>query len=494
MAFTIERQEIILRICKNCKGLDGYHFLTTKKRCLICEKLTQPIEDDFILRKDRAGKLNKKNYPKGVKRFPRELTINKENLEVVQIIEEKCKDFDCPGKITDVKVGPIVTEYKFVPDRYTRVKRLKSLNEDLAIALKAENVSVQRMAGEAAINISIPNKDRKTIFFKDTLQNIFSHRYDMALPMNIGITSAGDSAVIDLADMPHLLVAGTTGSGKSVFLNDLLMSLLYIRSPKDLKLVLVDPKTVELFPYKEFPHLMMEPIADIWRVLGTLDTLIEEMKRRTSFLHFRGCKNLKELNEKLRAEGKAEECLPYIVIVFDEIADLILQEKKEFSGRLAQLAAMSRAAGIHIIACTQRPSVDILKGSIKVNFPARISFQVPSAQDSKTVLSVKGAGAEQLLGKGDMLAVLPNKAGIQHFHSALATKGDLDELKKLSLEIGNFNAVPADGFPTEEFLKTKKLTLAKVAEMTEEQKANLRTEYREWRKAKNVIQMKGATA
>jgi DNA segregation ATPase FtsK/SpoIIIE, S-DNA-T family len=444
--FTIDREKITLRICQNCKGLDGHHFITTKRRCLICERITQPLDADFMYRKDKEGKL-KKGWPKNVQRFPRMLAVDKDQQIVVNIIQEKAKDFDCPGKVTDIRKGPVVTEYEFAPDRYTRLKRLKTINEDLAVALSAETVTVSRLPGKATIGISIPNKDRKPILFNDCLKNALAHRNDMALPINFGITSAGDPCVVDLAEMPHMLIAGATGTGKSVFLNNILLSLLYQRSPKEMQLVLVDPKSVELFPYKGLPHLMGEPINDVWRTLGAMDTLIEEMKRRMAFLHVQNVKNLKEYNAKMKKEGKPEECKPYIVMVIDEMADLVLQEKKEFTTRMSQIAAMARASGIHVIACTQRPSVDILKGSIKVNFPTRVAFRVPSAADSKTVLSYKGA--EQLLGKGDMFAILPDRTGATRLHSPMVEKADIEKMLKLSIELGHVLSVPADGLPKE---------------------------------------------
>jgi DNA segregation ATPase FtsK/SpoIIIE, S-DNA-T family len=439
---TIKREEIALRICQNCKGLDGHHFISTKRRCLICERLTQPLDKDFIFRKDEQKKMAGK-WPKNIKRFPRKLEADPEQQRVIALIEEKVKDFDCPGKVTDVHTGPVVTEYEFAPDRYTRLKRLKSLNEDLAVALSADAVTVQRLPGKAVMGISIANKDRKKILFNDCLQNALAHRNDMAVPINFGITSTGEPCVVDLAEMPHMLVAGETGSGKSVFLNNVLLSLLYMRSPKELQLVLVDPKSVELFPYKGLPHLMGEPINDVWRALGAMDMLIEEMKRRMTFLHITGVKNLKEFNAKMVKEGKPDDVKPYIVMVIDEMADLILQERKEFTVRMASLAAMARAAGIHVIACTQRPSVDILKGTVKVNFPTRVAFHVPAAADSKTVLNYKGA--EQLLGKGDMFAILPGKGGLTRLHSPLVEKADVEKMLKLSIELGHVLTVPADG-------------------------------------------------
>jgi DNA segregation ATPase FtsK/SpoIIIE, S-DNA-T family len=443
---TIDRAKITLRICQNCKGLDGHHFITTKKRCLICDRITSPLDADFIFRKDKEAKMKSK-WPKNIKRFPRELTADKDQQIVVNVIQEKVKDFECPGKITDVKKGPIVTEYEFMPDRYTRLKRLKTLNEDLAVALSAETVTIQRIPGKNTMSISIPNKDRKTVTFNDCLKNVAEVEKDMAVPINFGITASGEPMVVDLADCLHMLVGGQTGSGKSVFLNNLLLSMLVHRSPKELNLYLVDPKSVELFPYKGIPHLQSEPLNDVWRALGMMDGLIEEMKRRTTFFEITGVKNLKEFNALMDKNGKPDEKKPYVVAVFDEIADMILQQKKEFTQRMAQIAQMARASGIYVIAATQRPSVDILKGTIKVNFPTRVAFRVPSAVDSKTILNFKGA--EQLLGRGDMFALLPHKSAAQgfgfHLHSPLVTNEERDKILDQIKAIGFDSRCVADG-------------------------------------------------
>jgi len=443
MAFEIERQKIAVFVCKNCKGLDGMHFCTTKKRCLLCGRLTQPLDSEFFHgKKDKHGK----KIPKDAQRFPRELAADKEQSIAVNIIQEKCRDFDCPGRVMEIRKGPMVTEYEFAPDRFTRLKKLKTIHEDLAMSLEAETVTVQRLVGKGTMSISISNKERKPIMFQDCLKNVIAHRDDMALPINFGVTSTGEAYVEDLALMPHLLISGQTGAGKSVFINNILTSLLYVRSPKEMELILIDPKSVELFPYKGLPHLKHEPVAGVYEALQLLETMIQEMKRRTSHLHFTKVKNLKEYNEKMKASGHPEDCLPYIVIVIDEMADIILQEKKVFTEKMAQISAMARAAGIHVIACTQRPSVDILSGKIKVNFPARVAFRVPSNADSKTILNVKGA--ETLLGKGDMFYMSPIKGGLQRLHAPMTTKADVDQMMKLSIEIGHVNNVPADGVDT----------------------------------------------
>jgi S-DNA-T family DNA segregation ATPase FtsK/SpoIIIE len=244
-----------------------------------------------------------------------------------------------------------------------------------------------------------------------------------------------------------MLIGGSTGAGKSVFINNILQSLLYIRSPKELQLILIDPKSVELFPYKGFPHLKADPVADIYQALGLLESMVQEMRRRTANLHAAKVKNIAEYNAKMKAEGHPDDTWPYILVVIDELADLVMQEKKLFIERMAALAGMARAAGIHVIAATQRPSVDVLSGKVKVNFQGRVAFRVPSPFDSKTILGHKGA--EQLLGKGDMFFVSPSKSGLQRLHSPNVKQENLEKLMALSIECGHHFAVPADSLKIE---------------------------------------------
>jgi S-DNA-T family DNA segregation ATPase FtsK/SpoIIIE len=436
-----------LYVCHGCQKLGGRDlFVWWRKRCPLCGRLTEK----FTLEGQGKSEKNKKFLVNGkwikskdIQRFPRELAANPEQKRVVDIITERSRDFDCPGKVIEIRQGPMVTEYKFQPDRFTRLYRIKNINEDLAIALSAESVTVQRIPGEAAIGVSIPNAERKTILFDDCLKNVIAHKDDMELPINFGVTATGEPFVEDLVRLPHLLVAGSTGAGKSVFLNNVLCSLLYIRSPKQLKLILIDPKSVELFPYKGLPHMMMDPVASVYDALSQLDRMVQEMKRRTSNLNFAKVKNIQEYNAKMKAEGHPDDQWPYIMIVIDEMADLVLQEKKTFTEKMASISAMARAAGIHVIAATQRPSVDVLSGKVKVNFPARIAFRVPSQADSKTILGHKGA--EQLLGRGDMFYISPEKSGMQRLHAPLTTQPDVTKMLEMSVKIGHVLNVPADG-------------------------------------------------
>jgi DNA segregation ATPase FtsK/SpoIIIE, S-DNA-T family len=402
------------------------------KKCPVCGKGMLPFT---------------KQLAKKAKRFPRIETPESkaqkdERKRVSTIIEATCETFACPGDVIGSRQGPVVTEYKFRPMRHSRVKNLKSLHEDLAVAIPAENVSVSRAIGEKAMNICVPNLVRQDIPFEPTLAAIVEHRYDMELPINLGVTSVGDPVVIDLTKAgPHMLIAGSTGAGKSVAINSILTSLLYIKSPKDLELLLIDPKQVELTPYAGLPHVKRPPVSGTMESLAMMDTVIQEMKRRMSFLAMMRVKNLRELNAKLTTMG--EQTHPYWIMVIDEMGELAITEKKRFTERMAQIAQMARAAGIHIIAATQRPSVDVLSGKIKVNFATRLGLRLPSVGDSRTVFG--RSGAEQLLGKGDAFLMSGDTPGLMRCHLPHCTEEDIRKMLTLSSELGHVNNVPADG-------------------------------------------------
>lgn len=444
MGKQLTAKDYKISICHDCPGLGrskdavSISRYTLYTRCLLCGR---PIKK-YDVEAAAESKSDRKKYPKGVQRFPRELAANEEQKRVVDVITQRTLDFDCPGKVVNICEGPIVTEYEFQPERFTRLRNVLGINEDLAMALEADNVTIQRYHGKNAMLVSIPNKNRREILFPECLPAVIAHRDDMELPIGFGVQSNGQPYVEDLVKMPHLLVAGSTGAGKSVFLNNILTSLMYVRTPKQVKLVLIDPKSVELFHYNGLTHMMQPAVASVYDALSILERLIQEMRRRTSNLFSFKCKNLKEYNDKMKAEGRPEDCWPYIVVVIDEMADLVLSEKKAFTDKMAQISAMSRAAGIHVIAATQRPSVDILSGKIKVNFPARVAFRVPSSADSKTILSHKGA--EQLLGKGDMFYISPERSGMVRLHSPNCKQEDVNLMMKLSTEGGHVMGVPAD--------------------------------------------------
>lgn len=424
----------VVRICKRCS------FLTEKKICLVCGKKTEVVQS------------------KKIKRFPREISKDEiANKAIIEGIERKCAEFEAPGHVAAVKVGPVVTQFDFIPERFIRVKRIRGMNEDLALALGVEQVTITRIPGQSAVAIMVSNKERKPVTFDDCLKNVIKQRNKMALPMNLGVDSLGNPMVIDLAKLPHLLIGGETGAGKSVLLNGIITSLLYVRTPKQLELVLIDPKAVELLQYASLPHAVRPPVSNVYDALRELENLNNEMRRRMVNIHNKKAKNIAEYN----AQMKPEDQFPHIVVVIDEMVDLMLQEKKEFTSLLAQVSSMARAAGIHIIAATQRPSVDVLTGKIKVNFPARIAFRVPSQGDSRTILSTKGA--EQLLQHGDAFLISPERAGLTRIHVPMVEQKDVTKLMRLSIAVGHHLIVPADGVPKELLVEHDRLEKAAEA-------------------------------
>lgn len=334
------------------------------------------------------------------------------------MLEKKLKDFNVDGKVTQVHPGPVVTMYEFEPAPGVKINRVVSLSDDLALSLKAQSVRASTLPGKAAIGIEVPNKDRETVCLRDIISSDNYKNSHSKLTLALGKDIFGAPVVADLARMPHLLVAGATGSGKSVSINSMVVSLLYKAAPREVKMLMIDPKLLELSTYENIPHLISPVITGAKEAAEALRKMVFEMERRYRLLAAKGVRNIDGFN-KVASE---EEHLPYIVIFIDELADLMFASAKEVEDSIARLAQMARAAGIHLILATQRPSVDVITGVIKANFPARIAFQVTTRIDSRTIID--GQGAEQLLGKGDMLLMLPG-IRITRIHGALITGEDI---------------------------------------------------------------------
>jgi S-DNA-T family DNA segregation ATPase FtsK/SpoIIIE len=334
------------------------------------------------------------------------------------VIERKLEDFGVVGKVASVHPGPIVTMYEFEPAPGVKINRIVSLSDDLALALKAQSVRVSPIPGRAVIGIEVPNKQRETVTLKEVLSSEGFKKSKSKLTLGLGKDIFGAPIIADLSKMPHLLVAGATGSGKSVSINSMVMSILYKATPAEVKMLMVDPKLLELSAYEEIPHLISPVITNPKEAAESLKKMVFEMERRYRFLAERTSRNIESFN----LQAKEEEKLPYIIIIIDELADLMFTAPTDVEDSIARLAQMGRASGIHLILATQRPSVDVITGIIKANFPARISFQVSSKVDSRTVLD--GHGAEQLLGKGDMLLMLPG-ARIIRVHGAYITEDEI---------------------------------------------------------------------
>lgn len=345
-----------------------------------------------------------------------------ELLASSSLLVQKLSDFDVDGKITQVQAGPIVTMYEFEPAPGVKINRVVSLSDDLALALKAPGVRVSPISGKSAIGIEVPNRLRETVSLREIVSaDSFMKNYSR-LTLALGKDIFGNPVVSDLAKMPHLLVAGATGSGKSVSINSMVMSILYKASPKEVKMLMIDPKLLELSAYEGIPHLISPVITNPKEAAEALRKMVFEMENRYRLLAQKSAKNIENYNKVV----SEEEQLPYIVIFIDELADLMFASANEVEDAIARLAQMARASGIHLVLATQRPSVDVITGVIKANFPARISFQVTTRIDSRTILDAQGA--EQLLGKGDMLFMLPGTKIIR-IHGALITE---DEIKTVT--------------------------------------------------------------
>jgi S-DNA-T family DNA segregation ATPase FtsK/SpoIIIE len=341
-----------------------------------------------------------------------------ELLENSTLIEKKLEDFDVEGKITHVHPGPVVTMFEFEPAPGVKINRVVSLADDLALALKAQSVRVSPIAGKATLGLEVPNSQRETVSLRDILSSENFKKSNSRLTLGLGKDIFGKPIIADLLKMPHLLVAGATGSGKSVSINSMVISMLYKSTPSEVKMLMIDPKLLELSAYEEIPHLISPVITTPKEAVEALKKIVIEMERRYKVLAERAARNIENYN----AQTGIEEQMSYIVIFIDELADLMFSVAAEVEDSIARLAQMGRAAGIHLILATQRPSVDVITGIIKANFPTRISFQVSSKVDSRTILDTHGA--EQLLGKGDMLLMFPGTRIIR-VHGALITAEEI---------------------------------------------------------------------
>lgn len=343
-----------------------------------------------------------------------------ELFSVSSLIESKLEDFGVEGKVTQVHPGPVVTMFEFEPAPGVKINRVVSLSDDLALALKAQSIRVSPL--QAAIGIEVPNSQRENVVLKEIISSDAFKKNRSKLTLGLGKDIFGKPIVTDLLKMPHLLVAGATGSGKSVSINAMVMSILYKAKPTEVKMLMVDPKLLELSAYEEIPHLISPVITNPKEAAEALKKMVIEMERRYRILAEGAARNIENYNLK----AKDEEKLPYIIVIIDELSDLMFTAASDVEDSIARLAQMGRASGIHLILATQRPSVDVITGIIKANFPARISFQVSSKVDSRTILDAHGA--ETLLGKGDMLLLLPG-ARIKRVHGALITE---DEIRKVT--------------------------------------------------------------
>ncbi len=352
--------------------------------------------------------------------------MDKESIQAnARILEKKLKDYGIDGKVTEVRPGPVVTMYEFEPAPGIKVSRISNLSDDLAMALSAVSIRiVAPIPGKSVVGIEIPNKVRQTVYLREIIESDIFSASRMFLALALGKTIAGEPFVAELTKMPHLLVAGSTGSGKSVSLNSMICSVLFRATPMAVRFLMIDLKMLELSFYEGIPHLLLPVVTTAKNAKTALRWLIDEMERRYAVMAEQGVRNIEKYNQKIARQETGG--IPYIVVVIDELADLMMVSSREVEEYIARLAQMARASGIHLILATQRPSVDVLTGIIKANFPARISFQVSSKVDSRTILDSNGA--ESLLGYGDMLFLSPGLGRLQRIHAPYVSEGEIKRI------------------------------------------------------------------
>jgi S-DNA-T family DNA segregation ATPase FtsK/SpoIIIE len=350
---------------------------------------------------------------------------------LAQVLTEKYAEFEVHGQITQINPGPVVTTFEFKPEAGIKYSRITNLCDDLCLALKAESILIERMAGKSTVGIQVPNRQREIIWLRENIesQEFMGSKSKMTIARGKDIN--GRIVTADLAGMPHLLIAGSTGAGKSVAINAMIMSILYKATPDQVRLILVDPKRLELGNYEGVPHLYTPIITEPKLAANALRNAVREMERRLKLLAAKGVRNIDQYNRlfdqndtpSLFAEESDEKALPYIVIIIDELADLMMLDSHNVEESITRLAQMARAVGIHLVLATQRPSVDVITGLIKANFPARVSFRVATKVDSRTILDANGA--EALLGKGDMLYLPSGSARVHRLHAPFVTEKEI---------------------------------------------------------------------
>jgi S-DNA-T family DNA segregation ATPase FtsK/SpoIIIE len=375
---------------------------------------------------------------------PRIEQKDEELFAIAENLTQKTKEFNVTGKVVNIGQGPVVTTYEFKPDPGVKYSRVTGLVDDLCLALKAESIRIERIPGKAFVGIEVPNRDRETIFLRDVVESEKFKNLESPLAIALGKRIDGHREVTDLAKMPHLLIAGATGAGKSVGVNSLIVSILYKAKPDEVKFIMVDPKRLELGVYADIPHLATPIITDPKRASISLKWAVGEMERRYKELAGWGVRNIAGFNKEVirknsiasyDEDGNPHQKLPYIVIIIDELADLMMVSGKEVEESITRLAQMARAVGIHLVLATQRPSVDVITGLIKANFPARISFRVSSKIDSRTIIDANGA--ERLLGKGDMLFLPPATSQLIRVHGAYVDEKEIQKIVEHIKRQGN---------------------------------------------------------
>lgn len=394
------------------------------------EILNEVIENKKLLEELEKGQVQKpKDFSLPPLKFLADSPKRSNNINEAEIDQkisdllEKLKRFKIEGDVVRTYTGPVVTTFEFRPAPHIKVSKILTLQDDIAMALRAQTIRIQApIPGKDVVGIEVPNENTQTIYLKEILDSEIYQTSSSPLTLALGKDIVGAPFVTDLKRLPHLLIAGTTGSGKSVGINAMLLGLLYRNSPKTLRLMMIDPKMLEFSIYNDIPHLLTPVITQAKQAITALSNMVAEMERRYAVMSHTRTKNIESYNEKMKNEGGEE--LPYIVVIIDELADLMMTGGKDVEFYIGRLAQMARASGIHLIVATQRPSVDVVTGVIKANLPSRIAFRVGQKIDSKVILDQ--TGADSLLGKGDMLASLPGNPAPIRLHAPFASEKEIE--------------------------------------------------------------------
>lgn len=401
----------------------------SKQHAVVVEELE---ENKILLEQiDRGVSEKPKNFklpPTSFLQYPpkKQTVVDESELDdKIRDLIEKLAHFNIDGDVVRTYAGPVVSTFEFKPAANIKVSKILGLQDDLAMALKAQTIRIQApIPGKDVVGIEIPNKTVDTIYLRDIFESKLFQEASSPLTLVLGKDIVGKPFITDLKKLPHLLIAGTTGSGKSVGINAMILSLLYKNSPDQLRLLMIDPKMLEFSIYNDIPHLLTPVITKPKEAIAALNNMVYEMERRYQMMSETRTKNIENFNEKMKAEGGTP--LPYIVVIIDELADLMMTSGKDVEYSIARLAQMARASGIHLIVATQRPSVDVVTGLIKANLPSRISYKVGQKIDSKIILD--GMGAESLLGRGDMLFTPPGMSGLVRLHAPWSTEAEIEKV------------------------------------------------------------------
>nr|WP_315017693.1 DNA translocase FtsK [uncultured Campylobacter sp.] len=396
------------------------------------EILNEVAENKKLLEQIEKGKVEKpKNFALPPLKFladppRRSNSVNEAEIDQkISDLLDKLRKFKIDGDVVRTYTGPIVTTFEFRPAPHIKVSKILTLQDDLAMALRAQTIRIQApIPGKDVVGIEVPNQNIETIYLKEILDSEVFKNSSSPLTIALGKDIVGAPFITDLKKLPHLLIAGTTGSGKSVGINAMLLSLLYRNSPQTLRLMMIDPKMLEFSIYNDIPHLLTPVITQAKQAITALSNMVAEMERRYKIMSHTRTKNIESYNEKMKEEGG--EQFPYIVVIIDELADLMMTSGKDVELYIGRLAQMARASGIHLIVATQRPSVDVVTGLIKANLPSRISYLVGQRIDSKVILDQMGA--ESLLGRGDMLFTPPGSPGVIRLHAPFASEKEIDTI------------------------------------------------------------------